>query len=43
LLGDVVGIEAANVYANQVGCPDKVTLDNATSVLNPVRLTEAHW
>src|SRR5258705_6686691 len=23
LLGDEVGIEAANVYANQVGCPDK--------------------
>ena len=35
LLGDVVGIEAANVYANQLGCPDKVTLDNGTSVLNP--------
>jgi starch-binding outer membrane protein, SusD/RagB family len=35
LLGDETGIEAANVYANQVGCPDKVILDNATSVLNP--------
>jgi starch-binding outer membrane protein, SusD/RagB family len=35
LLGDETGIEAANVYANQVGCPDKVTLDNGTSVLNP--------
>lgn len=36
LLGDEVGIEAANVYANQVGCPDKVTYNGgATSVLNP--------
>ena len=34
LLGDEVGIEAANVYANQVGCPDKVTY-NGISVLNP--------
>lgn len=35
LLGDETGIEAANVYANQVGCPDKVTLDNGSIVLNP--------
>jgi hypothetical protein len=35
LLGDETGIEAANVYANQVGCPDKVTLDNGSTVLNP--------
>ena len=35
LMGDVVGIEAANVYANQVACPDKVTLDNAAIVTNP--------
>jgi starch-binding outer membrane protein, SusD/RagB family len=35
LLGDETGIEAANVYANQVGCPDKVILDNGTSVINP--------
>jgi hypothetical protein len=36
LLGDETGIEAANVYANQVGCPDKVTYNaGATSVLNP--------
>jgi starch-binding outer membrane protein, SusD/RagB family len=35
LLGDETGIEAANVYANQVGCPDKVTLDGGTSVINP--------
>jgi starch-binding outer membrane protein, SusD/RagB family len=35
LMGDVVGIEAANVYANQIAAPDKVTLDNATVVTNP--------
>lgn len=35
LLGDEVTIEAANIFANQVGCPDKITLDNATQVLNP--------
>ena len=35
LMGDVVGIEAANVYANQVACPDKVTLDNASVITNP--------
>jgi len=35
LMGDVVGIEAANVYANQVAAPDKVTLDNAAVITNP--------
>jgi hypothetical protein len=35
MLGDVVGVEAANAFCNQIGCPDKVTLDNATVVLNP--------
>jgi hypothetical protein len=35
MLGDVVGVEAANAYINQLGCPNKVTLDNGTVVLNP--------
>ena len=35
LLGDETGIEAANVYANQVGAPDKVTFDDGTVILNP--------
>jgi hypothetical protein len=35
LMGDVVGIEAANQFANQLGCPDAITLDNGTKVLNP--------
>ena len=35
MMGDVIGIEAANAYLNQLGCPNKVTLDNASIVLNP--------
>jgi hypothetical protein len=35
LLGDVIGAEAANSFLNQIGCPDKVTLDNGTAVVNP--------
>jgi len=35
LMGDVVGAEAANAFMNQIGCPDKVTLDNGTVVVNP--------
>jgi len=35
LMGDIIGAEAANAYLNQLGCPNKVTLDNGTVVLNP--------
>ena len=35
LMGDVVGEEAANVYGNQIGMPDVVTLDDGTKVQNP--------
>ncbi|MEA5460639.1 RagB/SusD family nutrient uptake outer membrane protein [Arcicella sp. LKC2W] len=35
IMADVVGMEAANQFANQIGCPDMVTLDNGTKVLNP--------
>ncbi len=35
IMGDVVGAEAANAFMNQIGCPNKVTLDNGTTVLNP--------
>jgi starch-binding outer membrane protein, SusD/RagB family len=35
MMGDVIGVEAANAYINQLGCPNKVTWDNATVVLNP--------
>lgn len=35
MMGDEIGAEAANWYMNQIGCPDEVTLDNGTKVLNP--------
>lgn len=35
LMGDVIGIEAANQYANQLAAPDKVTLDGGQVLLNP--------
>ena len=30
LLGDVIGAEAANSFLNQIGCPNKVTLDRSS-------------
>ena len=35
MMGDEIGAEAANAFMNQIGCPNKVTLDNGTVVLNP--------
>ena len=36
MMGDIIGVEAANAYINQIGCPNKVTLDNGTTtILNP--------
>ena len=35
MMGDIIGVEAANAYINQIGCPNKVTLDNSSVVLNP--------
>jgi hypothetical protein len=35
IMGDVIGVEAANVYINQLGMPDWVKLDNGTTVPNP--------
>lgn len=35
MMGDIIGVEAANAYINQIGCPNRVTLDNGTVVLNP--------
>jgi starch-binding outer membrane protein, SusD/RagB family len=38
MLGDVVGVEAANAFCNQIGTPDKVTLSAANGsavLLNP--------
>jgi starch-binding outer membrane protein, SusD/RagB family len=35
LMGDVIGADAANAFLNQLGCPEKVTHDDASTVLNP--------
>jgi hypothetical protein len=35
MMGDAIQVEAANAFINQIGCPDKVILDNGTTVLNP--------
>ena len=35
MMGDIIGVEAANSYINQIGCPNKVTLDNNSTILNP--------
>ena len=35
MMGDIIGVEAANAYINQIGLPNKVTLDNGSVVLNP--------
>lgn len=35
MMGDIIGVEAANAYINQIGCPNKVTWDDGTVVLNP--------
>jgi len=35
IMGDLIGMEAANQFANQIGCPNTVTLDNATVIQNP--------
>ena len=36
MMGDIIGVEAANAYINQIGCPNRVTLDNGTTnILNP--------
>ncbi|MEO7531796.1 MAG: RagB/SusD family nutrient uptake outer membrane protein, partial [Sediminibacterium sp.] len=35
MMGDEIGAEAANAYMNQIGLPNKVTLDNGTVVVSP--------
>jgi starch-binding outer membrane protein, SusD/RagB family len=35
IMGDEVGAEAANWYMNQIGCPDAVTFDDKSTLLNP--------
>lgn len=35
IMGDIIGVEAANQFLNQIGAPDYVLLDDGTKVLNP--------
>jgi len=35
LMGDVIGTDIANVFINQIGVPDQVTLDDGSVLLNP--------
>ncbi len=35
MMGDAIGVEAANGFINQIGCPDAVTLDDNSVVINP--------
>jgi len=35
MIGDEIGVEAANAFINQLACPNTVTLDNGTTVNNP--------
>jgi hypothetical protein len=35
IMGDVIGVEAANVYINQLGMPDDVILDDGSHSPNP--------
>ncbi|RCR66373.1 RagB/SusD family nutrient uptake outer membrane protein [Larkinella punicea] len=35
LMGDVIGTDIANVFINQIGAPDQITLDDGTILLNP--------
>jgi starch-binding outer membrane protein, SusD/RagB family len=35
MMGDQIAAEAANAYMNQISCPNDVTLDDGTKVLNP--------
>ncbi|HTF20787.1 MAG TPA: RagB/SusD family nutrient uptake outer membrane protein [Chryseolinea sp.] len=35
LMADVIGTDIANIFINQIGCPDQITLDNGAVLLNP--------
>lgn len=35
LMGDVIGEEAANIFGNQIGCPEYVITDAGVKVVNP--------
>jgi hypothetical protein len=35
LMADVIGTDIANIFINQIGCPDLITLDNGSTLPNP--------
>ena len=35
MMGDIIGVEAANAFINQIGCPNAVITDGGTTILNP--------
>jgi hypothetical protein len=35
MMGDIIGVEAANAFINQIGCPNSVTTDAGATILNP--------
>lgn len=35
LMGDVIGTDIANVFINQIGCPDQIKLDDGSILTNP--------
>ena len=34
MTGDIIGMEGASVYANQLGCPNKIITDDGTVITN---------
>ena len=35
MMGDIIGMDGASVYANQLGCPNKIITDDGTVITNP--------
>lgn len=35
LMADVIGTDIANIFINQIGCPDMITFDNGSTLPNP--------
>lgn len=35
MMGDIIGVEAANAFINQLACPNSVSTDLGTILLNP--------
>ena len=42
MMGDVIGMDGASVYANQLACPNEVITDNGTAIFNPMQPNTAY-